>query len=158
MTTADNSIVIDTRTGQRGSLADWVECFKFVWAAPRERLDPLMALLNDSVTLKAPTRPPVTRGQAAGRRAFERVLRVAPDLHAEVIRWAGASDTLFIEMTFHATLAGRLVSWNSVDRFLFQNGEAVERIAYFADSNVVWRAAMRRPSGWIQLARLIFGR
>jgi hypothetical protein len=158
MSTLDQSIVIDTRTGERGSLADWVACFEYVWDAPRERLDRLMALLNESVTLRAPSWPPVTHGKAAGRRAFERVFRSVPDLRAEVVRWSAASNALFIEMTFHATLGGRLTSWNSVDRFSFEDGEAVERVAYFADPNQVWRAALRRPSGWLQLARLRFGR
>jgi hypothetical protein len=158
MSTADDSFVIDTRSGQRGSLADWVACFEHVWEAPRERLDRLMALLAESVTLRAPAWPPVTHGQAAGRRAFERAFRSVPDLRASVIRWSGASNALFIEMTFYATLGGRLTAWNSVDRFLFEHGEAVERVAYFANSNAVWRAALRRPSGWMQLARLVVGR
>lgn len=125
------SVVLDMRTGERGDMTDWVKAFQYVWSNPKERLDRLLALLGDDVTLKAPTRPPVTRGKEAARRAFERAFRGMPDLRADVRRWSASGDVLFIEMTFQATVGGRALSWNNVDRFLFADGVAIERVAYF---------------------------
>ncbi len=149
--------ILDVRTGERGSHADWVRLFDEVWEAPRERLERLLALLSDDIVLKAPTRPPVSRGKAAGRRAFLRAFNAFPDLHARSRRWAASGNVLFIEMTFTATVAGEPFSWDSVDRFIFRDGEAIERIAFFQDSKAVMRRLRRNPSGWLQFFRLAVG-
>lgn len=153
---ASSATVLDTRTGARGDVAQWVEAFSHVWAAPRERLDELMALLSQDIVLRAPTRPPMSRGQPAGRRAFERAFRALPDLRAVIHRWSARADTLFIEMTFHATIGGREVAWDDVDRFLFRDGEAIERVAYF-DPAKVRKAFLRNPKGMLQLFRMRTG-
>ncbi|MBX3506292.1 MAG: nuclear transport factor 2 family protein [Parvibaculum sp.] len=152
-----NAAILDVRTGERGSYAEWVRQFDEVWEAPRERLERLLALLSDEIVLKAPTRPPVSRGKAAGRSAFLRAFRAFPDLHARSKRWAASGNVLFIEMTFSATVAGKLISWDSVDRFIFRDGEAIERIAFFQDSRAVLRQARRNPKGWKQIFRLATG-
>lgn len=149
--------ILDVRTGERGSYADWVKLFDEVWEAPRERLERLLALLSDEIVLKAPTRPPVSRGKAAGRSAFLRAFKAFPDLHARSKRWAVSGDVLFIEMTFTATIAGEVFSWDSVDRFIFRDGEAIERIAFFQDSRAVLRQARRNLKGWKQIFRLATG-
>lgn len=151
-------VVLDVRTGERGSFSAWVRVFDEVWEAPRERLERLLALLSEDIVLKAPTRPPVSRGKEAGRQAFQRVFRAFPDLRAKSKRWAAAGDVLFIEFTFTATVGGVLLSWDSVDRFIFRDGQAVERIAFFQDSGVVLRHARRNPKGWVQILRLASGR
>ncbi len=151
------SVVLNTQTGERGSAGEWVALFDRVWADPRRNLERLLLLLSEDVVLKAPTRPPMSRGRDAGRRAFQRAFRAFPDLEAKSRRWAMAGDALFIEMTFTATVAGRSLSWDSVDRFLFRDGEAVERIAFFQDSTLVLRQLRRHPAGWSQLIRLAAG-
>lgn len=150
------SIVVDTTTGERGNFDMWVRQFGHVWAAPRERLDRLMALLSREIVLKAPTTPSMTVGQAAGRRAFERAFDAMPDLRAEIQRWSASGDALFIEMTFHATIGGRKIVWRDVDRILFRDGEAVERVAFF-DPGKVRRAFLSSLSGIRQLLRLRMG-
>jgi ketosteroid isomerase-like protein len=150
-----SEIVIDHRSGERGGIDDWMRRFEWGWAAPAERLEDLLGLLAEDVVLKAPTWPSVTRGKAAGRDAFRSALAAAPDLRAEIARWRGSGDTLFIEMVFHASLAGKPVSWRGVDRILFVNGEAIERIAFFEDSSIVVRSALKSPRGWAQLLRLL---
>jgi len=150
---APRPIVLDTRTSARREMAQWVEAFAYVWAAPRERLDELMALLSPDVVLRAPTRPPVSRGHAAGRQAFERAFRALPDLRAEIHRWSASGDVLFVELTFHATIGGHEVTWDDVDRFLFRDGEAIERVAYF-DPAKVRKAFLRNPRGMLQLFRM----
>lgn len=153
---AAGAVVLDNRTGARGDVAQWVEVFTRVWATPRERLDDLMALLSPEIVLRAPTRPPESRGQAAGRRAFERAFRAMPDLRAVIHRWSAAEDVAFIEMTFHATIGGRKAAWDSVDRILFRDGLAVERVAYF-DPAKVQSAFLRNPTAILQMLRLRTG-
>ena len=153
-----DTVVLDVRTGKRGSVAEWVQVFDEVWEAPRERLERLLGLLSEDIVLKAPTRPPVSHGKEAGRRAFQRAFKAFPDLRAKSKRWAAAGDVLFIEFTFTATVGGVPLSWDSVDRFIFKDGQAVERIAFFQDSGVVLRHARRSLKGWMQILRLATGR
>ena len=100
------AVILYVRTGERGSYADWVRLFDEVWEAPRERLERLLALLSDENVLKAPTRPPVSRGKAAGRSAFLRAFKAFSDLHTRSKRWAVSGEVLFIEMTFTASTDG----------------------------------------------------
>jgi ketosteroid isomerase-like protein len=151
-----DEVEIDTRRGERGPVEAWVRRFADVWTAPRERLDDLLDLLSPDVVLVAPTTPSRTCGREAGRRAFERALRAMPDLTAEVHRWSASGDVLFIELTFQATIGGRRVRWRDVDRFRFERGRAVERVAFF-DPSLVRRAFGRNPRAWRQLLRLRVG-
>jgi ketosteroid isomerase-like protein len=153
---AEASTILDHRTGQRGSVDAWVAAFAEVWSAPRRELDRLMALLSPEIVLKAPTTPPRTDGQADGRRAFERAFRAMPDLRATVHRWSATGDVLFVEMTFEATIGGHPVRWSDVDRILFRDGSAVERVAYFNPAKVR-RAFLRNPSAFRQFLRLRLG-
>lgn len=107
------------------------------------------------VVLIAPTFPPKSRGREAGRAAFLRAFRALPDLRAEVVRWSTRNETLFIEFTSSATIGGHLVTWTSVDRFMFRNGEAVERINDF-DPSRIRRAFFRNPRGLWQMMRFRF--
>lgn len=149
------SVIIDVRTGERGDMPDWVGAFKHVWERPRDRLDRLLALLGNDVTLKAPTKPPVSKGKIEARAAFERVFRGLPDLRADILRWSADADAdaLFVEMMFEATIGGRLVSWNNLDRFSFENGLAVERVAYF-DPTKIRKAYTRNIAAFRQYLRM----
>lgn len=151
------SVVIDHRTGRRGDMGEWVDAFAQVWAAPRQELDRLMALLDRDIVLVAPSTPPRSVGQAAGRKAFERAFRAMPDLRATVRRWSATDEVLFIEMTFHATIGGREVAWDDVDRILFKDGRAIERIAYF-DPTPVRKAFTKNLRAMGQLMRMRMGR
>jgi ketosteroid isomerase-like protein len=153
---ADASVVVNTTTGERGDVAEWVELFGHVWDAPRERLDRLLDLLSPDIVLKAPTYPPETRGREAGRAAFLRAFRAMPDLRADVHCWAASGDLVFIEFTSSATIGGRRVEWTSVDRFIFRDGLAVERVNYFNPAHVR-KAFLRSPGAVWQLLRLRFG-
>ena len=111
--------------------------------------------LAADIVLKAPTRPPKTVGQDAGRRAFERALRAMPDLSASIEHWSAHDDVLFIDMTFRATIGGHDIAWRSIDRIIFRDGAAAERRAFF-DPSKVRRAFLRNPSALRQLLRLRF--
>lgn len=145
------SVVIDTHTGDTGSHADWVAKFDHLWRNGRASVDGFMSLLSDDVRLIAPGLRSTT-GRDAGRVAFEKTFKVFPDLVAEVTRWAANADALFIEMKFSASVGGKPLSWSHVDRFLFRDGQAVERVAFF-DNAKLQRAFLRGPAGWSHLFR-----
>ena len=148
-------VIINTRTGTRGSHADWVATFVDLWSAPAQKAHRFTDVLDPNVRLIAPG-VPTTTGHDAARRTFERLFKALPDMRGDVIRWSAEGDTLFIEMTFTATIGRRKVTWANVDRFLFANGAAVERTAYF-DPTPVRLALLTSPRGWRQFATILWG-
>ena len=145
-------LMIDARTGRRGSVADWVDAFTALWHGGRDRLDDFMTLFGPQIKLSAPGLRS-TVGHEAGREAFRRTFEVFPDMRASVERWACDGDALFIEMTFSATIGGDRTLWRGVDRFLIREGTVVERVAFLNPLHVR-RALLRNPAGWAQLLRL----
>jgi hypothetical protein len=150
-----SDIVINTRTNERGTYADWVACFIDLWSAPAKNVERFMDVLSPEIRLIAPG-VPLTIGHEAGRRAFRRVFKALPDMRGDVLRWSATGDTLFIEMTFSATIGRRPVTWSNTDRFKFKNGAAVERVAYF-DPTPVRLAFLKSPRGWRQFATILWG-
>jgi hypothetical protein len=148
----DARIVLNADTGTTGSIEDFVERFRTIWQHPLEHLDHFLDFLGPEVRLTAPL-VGTTVGREAGYRAFRDAFKVLPDLRGEVLGWARHHGCLFIEMTFHATVAGRPTAWRNIDRFTFENGLAVERRAFF-DPLPLIAAFARRPSGWRQLWHL----
>jgi limonene-1,2-epoxide hydrolase len=126
------------------SAGEFVERFERAWAT--SNVDELMALLTDDVVLVQPGVPSTT-GKAAARDQFSRLLRMIPDLHVTVHRWAVREATVFIEFTLVGTFGGRELSWPAVDCFLLRNGLGAERISYF-DPMPLFAQVLRRPSGW----------
>jgi hypothetical protein len=110
-----------------------------------------MPLLADDVVLIQPG-VPSTRGKAAAREQFSRLLRMIPDLHVSVERWAARDDFVFIEFSLIGTFGGRQIRWPAVDRFRIRDAVASERISYF-DSVPVFRQVLGRPRGWGRLVR-----
>ena len=145
------NVLIDSRSGARGTHAAWVGRFEALWKGGKARLDDFMTLFGEDVTLSAPGLR-TTRGHEACRRAFARTFDVLPDLTASVQRWSSGQDALFIEMTFSATIGGRRTAWSGVDRFIFRDGVAIERRAYFNPIKVR-RAFLSSPRGWAQLLK-----
>ncbi len=147
------SVIINTRTGERGDYAAWVSAFAELWRGGRSRLCELMDLLSPDIKLTAPGLRS-TRGRVEAESAFNRTFEVLPDLTAQVERWSATGEVLFIEMTFAATIGGKCVTWRNVDRFLFRDGMAVERVAFF-DPRPIRAALLASPSGWLQLWRRV---
>lgn len=144
-------VFVDAVRQVRGTYADWVAEFERKWCLGRLASDEFMDLMGPHIRLIAPGLRPTT-GRSAGTEAFRRTFAVMPDLTATVGHWAQRENRLFIEMTFRATIGGRSIAWANVDRFLFVDGYAVERQAYFNPLKV--RAAfLRTPAGWMQLWR-----
>ena len=147
------NVIIDTRTGQTGDYAAWMQVFADLWRGGRSRLSDFMSVMSPDVKLSAPGLRS-TVGWVEGERAFMRTFDVMPDLTAEVLRWSASGDVLFIEMKFSATIGGKRIQWPNVDRFVFRNGMAVERVAFFNPLKVR-KAFLANPAGWMQLWRRI---
>ncbi|WP_420242795.1 nuclear transport factor 2 family protein [Roseiterribacter gracilis] len=147
-------MVLNTKTGERGTIAAWVDLFAQVWQQPKERLDRMLALLDEQVALESPMQRVV--GRAAARQDYLRILRALPDLTGVLNSWEHRNGYLFIDMSLEASIGGRMVKWPSIDRIRFRDGIAVERVAYY-DPQPVHRAFMRNPKGWSQYARLQAG-
>lgn len=143
------AVYVDAVRGVRGGYADWVAEFARKWQRGSASCCEFMDLMGPQIRLAAPGLRP-TVGRDAGTEAFRRAFLVMPDLTASVGGWAERDGRLFIEMTFAATIGGRRITWSNVDRFLFVQGYAIERVAHFNPARV--RAAfLRSPAGWRQL-------
>lgn len=149
-------LLIDARTGERGSVQEWVGKFAELWHGGRDRLDDFMRIFAVEIVLSAPGLR-TTHGHAAGREAFRRTFEVFPDMKATVGDWACAPRVLFVEIEFAATIGGKSVRWRGVDRFRIEQGAVVERIAFFNPLRVR-RALLANPRGWAQMLRLIRSR
>ena len=128
----------------QGVAADFVRRFAEFWQAPTpERLNTVLA---PNARLSAPM-VPTTYGLDAGRQVFADLFELIPDMTAEVHRWGTTSDGVLIEFTVRGTAGAAPISWQSVDRFVLENGLATERFTYF-DSLPLVLTLMRRPRAW----------
>jgi ketosteroid isomerase-like protein len=129
--------------------ADFVARFTAVWQRPDP--DALAALLTPSASASAPLTPDA-KGSARIRQVFADALRLMPDMRAHVHDWAPHQDGVFIEFTLSASLAGRKLEWDVVDRFALDGRLASERASYF-DSLPLLSLALRTPRAWPGLLR-----
>jgi ketosteroid isomerase-like protein len=136
-----------TETAGRSEAADFVARFERAWS--RSDAGALAELLAADVLLVQPMMP-ATRGRAEAREAFSRLLRLVPDLHVTVHRWAAGEGVVFIEFTLRGSFGGAEVSWPAVDAFVLRDGLAAERISYFDPLPLAAELA-RRPRGWRRL-------
>jgi SnoaL-like domain len=150
-----HDIVINTKTGARATYADWVAAFVDLWSAPAQNVARFTDILDPQIRLIAPG-VPTTTGHAAAHISFARLFKALPDMRGDVIAWSAQGDTLFIEMTFTATIGRRKLTWPNIDRITFKNGTAVERVAYF-DPTPVRLAFLASPRGWRQFATILWG-
>lgn len=109
---------------------EWLQTFITFWSAPRANFELLRQLFAENINLIAPGLPTV-RGMRRALMLFEQMLKQMPDLSATVHRTAFEGGVLFIEMTFSATVSEKPLQWDNVDRFILDNGKALERRAYF---------------------------
>ena len=135
-------------------MTDWptihekvVEQFRAGWDRPEPHAWDVFA--DDSMQFVQPMLRDVD-GPAAWWGEASRTLALLPDLRADVIRWAGVEESLFIHLRFSATLAGRPLSWEAVDLLrLTPEATAVFRGSFF-DSLPVAGALIRRPRVWLR--------
>jgi hypothetical protein len=134
--------------------ADFVRRFEEFWAA--RSVDLLAGLFTDDVRLVAPMTP-TTHGLADGKRAFEAIFRLIPDLTTEVHGWGTTEAGVLINFTLSGTVRGTPISWSAVDRFAIGgDGLATERVSYF-DSLPLIVAVARRPQLWPAFVRSRLG-
>ncbi|HUS23201.1 MAG TPA: nuclear transport factor 2 family protein [Aeromicrobium sp.] len=80
---------------------------------------------------------------------MSRTLKLLPDLRADVLRWAGSHEDLFIHLRLEATVAGKPLTWEAVDRLrVGPDGTAVFRESFF-DSVPIAAILLRRPRSWL---------
>jgi ketosteroid isomerase-like protein len=134
----------------------WLAGFREGWRAPQGP-DAFVAhfcpMLAPDVRLIQPQLPTTT-----GLRAFEEdfvrpLFTLFPDVRGEVKRWAARGEVLYIELTLHATLAGRPLSWRVCDRVTLRDGLAIERESYF-DPAPLLSAIARSPRAWPTFLRV----
>lgn len=123
-----------------------VERFIAGWAAP----DPHAwdDLLARGVELRQPLMPDGV-GLEHWQRELRYLLAFLPDLRGEVLNWTGDGDVVYINIRCTATVAGRAIAFQAVDRLtLDQTGLVVRRDSYFDPIPVVISLACR-PSAWV---------
>jgi ketosteroid isomerase-like protein len=138
----------------------WVAAFIDGWRAPRgpeQFAAHFRSQLSGEVRLIQPQLP-----MAVGHRGFEEqfvkpLFALMPDIRGEVERWAARGDHLYIELTLHATLGGRPLSWRVCDRVTLHDGVAIERESYF-DPAPLLTALARSPRAWPRFLRVQAGR
>jgi hypothetical protein len=122
----------------------FVAKFAEFWADPSPQRLP--DLLHPDVVLEQPLAPRMV-GIEAAQRQFQRFWDVLPDLRADVDRWCGNGELVFIEFRLHASLGGDRIEWPNVNRLQLRGDKAIERITYF-DPLVVLPTLARHPSAW----------
>jgi ketosteroid isomerase-like protein len=127
--------------------AEFVARFERAWST--SNVEELLTLLTEDVVLIQPGVPSTT-GKAPAREQFSRLLRMIPDLHVVVHRWAAREETVFIEFELVGTFGGRELRWPAIDRFLLRDDLGAERISYF-DSTPLFIRILTRPRGWRRL-------
>jgi ketosteroid isomerase-like protein len=127
----------------------FVRRFAAFWARPS--LEGMDALLHPDVVLVQPLAGTL-RGLSRAKAEFARIFAAVPDLRGEVDRWCARDAAVFVELRLSGTLGRSRVEWPVVDRFLLEDGLAVERVSYF-DPTRLLAAVAARPSSWPRLLR-----
>lgn len=124
----------------------FVDRFADFWKNPSpERLS---ELLHPDVLLTQPLSAPM-RGLKAAEDEFRRIWQWLPDLRADVDRWSGADELVFIEFRLHAHAGRKLIEWPNLDRFFLQGDKAIARMNYF-DPLAVLRQLPPSPAVWLR--------
>ncbi|WP_182262062.1 nuclear transport factor 2 family protein [Rhodococcus sp. UFZ-B548] len=123
---------------------NFVDAFIDFWAAPSPARLP--EILHDDVILVQPLTKRLD-GIRSVQREFDALGGWMPDLRAEIVRWHGDAEVVFIELRLHASWGGQRIEWPCVDRLLLRDGKAVERDAFFDPLPLVL-AMLRHPSVW----------
>ena len=123
---------------------DFIRRFAEVWAEPTA--DKLTELLHPDVVLYQPHLK-VIRGKDAARAEFERLFRWLPGLHGEVERSAASDGVVFVEWKMRCPIGNAEVTLRTIDRFLLQDGLAIERAAFFSQLPLLSYVA-GHPATW----------
>ena len=132
--------------------AEFEAVFVAGWAKPKPAgfLEHFLPLLAPDAVFTQPNIPDA-RGPAQVEQVFRRLFALLPDLTTTVRRAAVVGDAVLLESGCAATLAGRPVAFDTVDRFVLRDGLIAERRS-FSDPTPVLLAALRHPSAWRRAA------
>ena len=137
--------------------AEFVDFFRELWSIGATDSGRFFSLLEARMTPETRLIQPLAptgRGPAAARELFAPLFEVMPDLRSQVHRWGATEDGVLIEHTLSGTLAGKVVRWTAIDRFILrEDGRFSERRAYFDPLPLV-AAMLTRP--WVS-AKLLPG-
>lgn len=125
-------------SAQLAQAESWVARFAAVWAKPNS--DALRDLMHaDTRNLIPPMAEPGDREEVVAH--FAGVLRMIPDFHLKIVRWAAVADTVMIEWQAHATAAGKPLDWRGVDRISLRDGKTYEGQVYWDTRGLAERIA-----------------
>ena len=117
---------------------EWVARFAANWAKPEP--DGLRDLMHvDTRNLIPPMTQPGDREGVVAH--FKGVLQIIPDFHIKIIRWAAVADTVMIEWQGSATVAGKSLDWQGVDRISLRDGKTYEGQVYWDTRGVAEKVA-----------------
>jgi len=116
----------------------WVARFAANWASPAP--DGLRDLMHaDTKNLIPPMAEPGDREGVVAH--FKGVLQMIPDFRLTIIRWAAVADTVMIEWQGSATVAGKPIGWQGVDRISLRDGKTYEGQVYWDTRGVAEKIA-----------------
>jgi hypothetical protein len=131
---------------ERKDFSRAVQLFAAGWRTPEPHAwDDLLA---SDVELRQPLLR-AGRGLSFWHIEMSRLLAFIPDLHGEVLSWAGRGDTLFIELELRGTAGGKPVSLHVVDRLTLADTATVVRRDSFFDPMPLAATLARRPRAWL---------
>jgi hypothetical protein len=141
---------VSAEAGGAQRAADFAQRFARFWEAPSPaRLDTLLA---ERVRLVAPLTPTTTTREE-GERVFAGLLKLIPDMAAEVHGWGAIDGGILIHLTASGSVSGVPLSWQAVDRIAIgADGLATERVSYF-DPAPLLRTALLHPRTWPAFGR-----
>jgi ketosteroid isomerase-like protein len=128
----------------RSDPEEFVTKFADFWKDPSPQRLP--ELLHPDVVLVQPLAAPMI-GIEAAQAEFQRIWRCLPDLRAQVDRWCGDGDLVFIEFRLYARIGSNVAEWSNVNRLVLHDGKATERVTYF-DPLAILPTLLRHPSIW----------
>lgn len=106
------------------------------------------AILDENVTLAQPMLRE-TVGRDNWDLEMERLQTAMPNLTGEVIAWAGAGDSIFVNLRLISTQKGRTFDFTLVDHIrISPEGMIIRRDSYF-DSAPLARGVVTRPTWWL---------
>jgi len=116
------------------------------WEAPEPHA--WDTFMSENIELNQPLLQPGTTRKTWHDEA-QRLVTLLPDIRGQVVSWAGHEDLIFIELRLSATLGGKPLNFQAVDKlWLTPTGTILRRDSFF-DSGPLIEAMLRRPSAWL---------
>jgi ketosteroid isomerase-like protein len=110
-------------------------------------------LLDPEIRLVQPQVPTLVGFEAFARGFVGPFFALMPDARGEVLGWAAAGDTAYVEIEITGTIGRRQVKLRSCDRLTVRDGRIVERVAY-ADPGPLLGAIALTPRAWPTFIRM----